>query len=249
MKTSDLPPEFRSAKALLAHVRAQRVAALKARFPPWYARQDQGDGLYAAAIKFAMVMSCLMALVSVITFRCPWPWGHLPLLRDLMCDLIVNAVLPVAALFVVALLLFESSITIRSKRFSFDTIDASLRTPAGRAAALAEAVDSDRVRTEAIERLNAFLERERTEALCDDRPVGFRDSARSTGIRISLVNEVAERVRFLPGMSRMDHESNDEHDLSWIQDGAGNDGRDRAVRFERAYDQGVAAPLHAAFTR
>ncbi len=206
MDPQALPAHFRSAKALLAHVRAQRVAALDARFSSHRTRS-----------------------------RDRWVW------------LLALAVVP------------GWSLLVTSLAYTLLRAPGLRPFPTAFVLAMTEAMNPRRVRIEALACLRTFLEDERVASL-PDGPLGFRDPALPTGVRVACLEEAAETVRRLERSPdpapRMSLKSTliylDFMTLIYLDLMPGTLGpheRDRTEHFMKTFDQDIAPRLRAAFTR
>ena len=239
MESQALPAHFHSAKALLTHVRDQRIAALMARFPPWYVRFHDG---WSAPLTLLVAIAWFVALL---------PWlvrGWPPSYR--LSAAILGLVYAARGFVVLASALIAYA-GYRARRFPQARIDREVATTEQRAAAYAKAIDPRLVRIEALALLRRFLEGERA-TLLPEAAVGFRDPAQPTGVRVSLVEEAAERAEALERFP----ESSFRVDLAglgivdeYLPGGpeACEDGR--TAHFTYTYDTDIAPRLRAAFAR
>lgn len=241
MKTSGLPPEFRSAKALLSHTQAQRVAALRARFPPWYVRLS--DIMEKLVLSVLIVYVVLVYLLHVLA-------TYLEGVRRLI-PFVLNG--PVHLFLLVVGFVFIAEVSRRAGRFRRSSaIDPFVSTFEQRAAALDEATNRLLIRTEALARLRRFLEGERATLVPGKGATGYRHPARPTSVRVSLIEEAAAQADDLVRNPKVFPEHclvGQKMPREQFPDGVSGRERACAARFTSAYDTDIAPRLRAAFAR
>ncbi len=220
-------------------MRDQRIAALKARFPPWYVRFHDG---WSAPLILLVAIAWFVVLLSWLV------QGWLPSYEP---SAAIRGLVYAVRTFVVLASVLIAYVGYRTRRFPQALIDQEVITTEQRAAAYAKAIDPRLVRIEAFALLRTFLEGERA-TLLPEAAVGFRDPAQPTGVRVSLVEEAAERAEAL----ERSPESSFRVDLAglgivdeYLPGGpeACEDGR--TAHFTHTYDTDIAPRLRAAFAR
>ncbi len=186
MKKIQIPKRFRSFQEMVAHVRKERLAELKARFPPcWVPLFSPSAHSASRLLMGPFIILFLLSVCAVVIFAYDQFVAHFPINPN-----------TISALFLPSFLWFivYGCCSLLAWRWEDAHPDHPFRYESAREAYRSQRLAPENLFCEALDRWRTFLKG----ALADegsDPSSGYRDSAGPTGVRAEVLFQDVDRIQ------------------------------------------------------